>query len=101
MKVSPHVAFKGESVPIHVPIHLHGPMVYTHSKQVDKKILYFYMNKIFTIVPYDIPPCCQIFYHSWLNFKKEIPEYAEKMNRLSKNAGIIYCPDCIAKKLEA
>ena len=77
-----------------VPIHL-----YTHSKQGDKKILYFYMRKIFTIVPYDIPICCQIFYHSWLNLKKEIPEYAEKMNRLTKNAGIILCPDCLAKEI--
>ncbi len=70
---------------------------HAHSKQVDKKILFFYMRKIFTIVPYDIPICCQIFYHSWLNFKKEVPEYAKMMNCLTKNAGIILCPDCLAK----
>lgn len=57
------------------------------------------MSKIFTITPYKIQLCCQIFYHSWLNFKRDIPEYAQTMRLLSNNEGIILCPDCLMEKI--
>jgi len=53
---------------------------------------YLYQRKMFQTHynDYGIDPCCQLFYHSWLNFKKQIPEYTGDADE-----GVIYCPDCL------
>lgn len=69
-------------------------------KIVMRKMKYSYQAIIFQITRYDIPLCCQLFFHSWFSFKQDIPEYAETMIALTNNQGIILCPDCIAKRLD-
>jgi len=69
-------------------------------KIVMRKMKYFYQGIIFQITRCDIPLCCQLFFHSWHNFKEDIPEYAETMIALTNNRGIILCPDCIVQRLD-
>jgi len=69
-------------------------------KIVMRKMKYFYQSIIFQVTQHDIPICCQLFFHSWNNFRKDIPEYAETMSLLTNNEGIILCPDCIIQKLQ-
>ena len=69
-------------------------------KIVMRKMEYHYQNIIFQIIskPHEVSLCCQIFFHSWHNFRRDIPEYGLAMISLTNNAGIILCPDCIIKK---
>lgn len=71
---------------------------YYHKKS-DKKIEYYYQTIIFRIIPHNIPLCCQIFFHSWQNFRKDIPEYGKTMHILTDNQGIILCPDCMMERI--
>lgn len=63
-----------------------------------------YQSKIFAIIPFDIPICCQIWFHSWANIRRSenisIPEYGEKMHIMTNNTGVILCPECLIKKLK-
>lgn len=65
-----------------------------------RKAEYHYQTIIFQITSNKISLCCQIFFHSWHNFRKDIPEYGYSMTLLTNNAGIILCPNCIIKKLK-
>ena len=72
-----------------------------NNKDPHKKMWYHYQKIIFSIVPYNIALCCQLFFHSWLNFEKDVRQkYAENMSELTNNEGIILCPDCLIKKVK-
>lgn len=54
-------------------------------------------------IKHDIPLCCILFFESvWTkSIKQQISEYGKTMSELTKNQGIILCPDCVIKKVTA
>lgn len=50
-----------------------------------------------------ISTCCVLFYEcSWLpSIRLKIPEYAEKMWKLSNKSGILLCPECLVSVIDS
>jgi len=50
-------------------------------------------------IRHKIPLCCILFYESvWdPSIRKQIAEYSEMMPKLTRNQGIILCPECVVK----
>ena len=45
--------------------------------------------------------CCTIFFYSaWWMIRHEIPEYGKNMHKLTNNAGVILCPDCLVSTMD-
>ena len=53
-------------------------------------------------IKHEIPLCCIIFFeNSWDSIRCVIPNYGNSMHKLTDNAGVILCPDCIEKKISS
>ena len=52
-------------------------------------------------VKYKVPMCCILFFDGggWQKVKKEIPEYSDTMLELTDTPGLIFCPECITRRL--
>lgn len=51
-------------------------------------------------IKHEIPLCCVIFFDSaWKSIKNNNDEYGKTMDILTKNQGIIMCPDCLVEKI--
>jgi hypothetical protein len=51
-------------------------------------------------IKHDIPLCCILFFDSaWKSIKHNNDEYGKTMDILTKNQGIIMCPDCLVEKI--
>jgi hypothetical protein len=65
-------------------------------KQINKSNNNFFWKGI----KHNIPLCCIFFFESgWKSIKNEIGEYAETMDLLTNNQGIILCPDCLIENI--
>lgn len=52
-------------------------------------------------INYHIPICCVMFFENeWDSIRKENSEYGSLMRKLTNNQGIIFCPNCLIKKLK-
>lgn len=60
-----------------------------------------YPKQFWLGIKHEIPLCCILFFESaWHGtIKKQIAEYAETMDKLTDNQGVILCPDCLAEKI--
>ena len=48
----------------------------------------------------NISLCCILFFENeWQSIKKNNKDYGETMNKLTNNAGVILCPNCLTKIL--